>query len=366
MNNQNHHIQIKKWLSPISFLYGIGVRLRNKLFDWNILKQQTYKLPIICIGNITVGGTGKTPHTEYILSLLSEKHNTAVLSRGYKRKTKGFALASAKSTAEDIGDEPFQIKQKFPNATIAVDADRRRGIEHLIKSKDPIVEAILLDDAFQHRYVKAGLNILLTDYHRLICDDKLLPSGLLREPISGKTRANIVIVTKCPDDIKPIDFNIIGKRLDLYPFQKLYFSTFKYGNLYPVFKEDKAQKIDLESLSSYDSLLLLTGIANPIYLQDELKKYSDTITYQSYKDHHDFTTRDIKDIEDKFSSLSGDNKLIITTEKDAMRLLSNPHLSSDIKDCIYAIPIEIEILQEKQSVFNQNILDYVREDKRNC
>lgn len=366
MNDTNHHIKIKKWLYPISFLYGIGVRIRNSLFNWNILKSKTFKLPIICIGNLTVGGTGKTPHTEYILSLLQKDYHSAVLSRGYKRKTKGYILASSASTAQDIGDEPYQIKQKFPNTAVAVDANRCRGISELIKLDKPQIDVILLDDAYQHRYVNAGLNILLTDYNRLICDDKLLPAGYLREPIHEKNRANIVIVTKCPHDIKPIDYNIIGKRLDLYPFQKLYFSTLKYGQLYPIFETENTEQIKLENISTFDNVLLLTGIANPKYLIEEITKHTDKFSCLSYKDHHQFTENDIKNIEHKFNAIAGEEKIIITTEKDAMRLIHNPHLSDKVKAKLYIIPIEIEILQDKQTDFNKNILDYVREDKRNC
>lgn len=208
---EENFIKIHKWLYPISFLYGIGVTLRNKLFDWGYLRSKSFNVPVICIGNIAVGGTGKTPHTEYLIKLLRHKFQVAVLSRGYKRHTKGYILSTGESNARNIGDEPYQIKSKFSDIRVAVDENRCHGIEQLCKLNNPPVEVVLLDDAFQHRYVKAGLNILLTDYHRLFCDDALLPAGLLRESVHGKNRAQIVIVTKCPPDIKPIDFNIITK-----------------------------------------------------------------------------------------------------------------------------------------------------------
>ena len=191
-------VPIHRWLLPFSWIYGGGI-LQSKSFD----------VPVICIGNLTVGGTGKTPHTEYLIRLLQQVGlNVAVLSRGYKRKSKGYILADAHSNATQIGDEPYQMKEKFPQARIAVDADRRHGISQLLELDNPRPDVILLDDAFQHRYVQAGLNILLTDYNRLFTEDSLLPAGRLREPASGKTRAQIIIVTKCPQDIKPIDFNI--------------------------------------------------------------------------------------------------------------------------------------------------------------
>ena len=212
-------VKIHHWLYPLSWLYGTGVCLRNKLFDWGWLRSRSFDAPVICVGNIAVGGTGKTPHTEYLIKLLqNEGINVATLSRGYKRKSKGYILATAESSVQKIGDEPYQIKSKFPDIRVAVDENRCHGIEQLLTLKSPAVDAVLLDDAFQHRHVKAGMNILLTDYHRLLCDDALLPAGRLREPACGKNRAQIVIVTKCPDDIKPIDFNIITKRLNLYTY----------------------------------------------------------------------------------------------------------------------------------------------------
>ena len=222
-------IYINKKLRPLSWLYGLGVGFRNMLFEAGILKSQTYATPVISVGNITVGGTGKTPHVEYLIRLLKDKTNLAVLSRGYKRKSRGFLLADNDSTMYDIGDEPFQIKQKFPDITVAVDKKRTRGISRLINGeagKD--IDVILLDDAFQHRYVRAGISILLVDYHRLIIYDELLPSGRLREPVGSKDRADIVIVTKCPPDIKPMDYRVITKAMALYPYQQLYFSTHEY------------------------------------------------------------------------------------------------------------------------------------------
>lgn len=361
---EEHLVKINKWLYPVSFLYGIGVGLRNKLFDWQIIQSKSFNIPIICIGNITVGGTGKTPHTEYIIKLLQKEYQVAVLSRGYKRRTKGYVLADKASNAHTIGDEPYQIKKKFPQAVVAVDEKRCNGIENLCKLHHPHIEVILLDDAFQHRYVEAGLNIVLTDFHRLFCDDALLPAGRLREPEKAKDRAHIIIVTKCPPDIKPIDYNIISKRLKLYPYQQLYFSSFNYGSLTPVFPEMNPSKRALNTLTRNENILLVTGIASPAALKEELKKYTPNIQLITFGDHHNFRNRDIRLITEEFGKIKN-KKIIITTEKDATRLADHPALSEEIKKHLYTLPVEVHILQNQQDTFNKNIISYVRKNKRN-
>ena len=222
--------------------------------------QRVLTFHVICVGNLAVGGTGKTPHTEYLIRLLqSEGVNVATLSRGYKRKSKGYVLATAESSVQKIGDEPYQIKSKFPDIRVAVDENRCHGIEQLLKLKSPAVDAVLLDDAFQHRHVKAGMNILLTDYHRLLCDDVLLPAGRLREPACGKNRAQIVIVTKCPDDIKPIDFNIITKRLHLIPVPAIVFFQIPLWLATTRYSPEKTK--ERISCTGSEQVLLVTGIA---------------------------------------------------------------------------------------------------------
>lgn len=360
-------IRISYWLYPFSWLYGIGVGLRNKLFDWGWLRSESFDAPVICIGNLVAGGTGKTPHTEYLIRLLSrQKLNVATLSRGYKRKTKGYLLADAQSDARQIGDEPCQMKSKFPHIRVAVDEDRRRGINQLLQLKNPPVDVILLDDAFQHRRVKAGLNILLTDYHRLLCDDALLPAGRLREPAENKQRAQIVVVTKCPDDIKPIDFNIITKKLHLYPYQKLFFSSFHYGGPLPVFPQAARQAGGLERLDGSEHVLLVTGIAAPLPLLNELKRKAARVEPMFFGDHHDFGKRDLQLIEERFKALKGARKCIITTEKDAARLRSHPHLPAGLKPHVYMMPVDVVLLQNQQLIFNQTIIDYVRKNSRDC
>lgn len=367
---EENFIKIHRWLSPVAFLYGAGVALRNKLFDCGMLRSKSFDIPVICIGNIAVGGTGKTPHTEYLIKLLHSNYQVAVLSRGYKRRTKGYVLSTPDSKARSIGDEPYQIKTKFPEIRVAVDENRCHGIEQLRTLSDPAVEVVLLDDAFQHRYVKAGLNILLTDYHRLFCDDALLPAGRLREPADGKNRAQIVIVTKCPRDLKPIEYNIIAKRLKLFPFQRLFFSSFRYGKLQPVFPSAetasvKAQERELSSLQADEQVLLLTGIASPATIIEELNAYTPHIDLLAFDDHHNFTAQDMQLIKERFGKLKGQRKVIITTEKDATRLVHHPALDEGLKQHIYALPIEVEILQNQQDNFNQHIIGYVRKNTRN-
>jgi len=358
-------IYINKKLRPLSWLYGLGVGLRNLLFEAGILKSHTYATPVISVGNITVGGTGKTPHVEYLIRLLKDKRSLAVLSRGYKRKSRGFVLADNNSTMYDIGDEPFQIKQKFPDITVAVDKKRSRGITRLINGeagKD--IDVILLDDAFQHRYVKAGINILLVDYHRLIIYDELLPSGRLREPVGSKDRADIVIVTKCPTDIKPMDFRVITKAMALYPYQQLYFSTHEYGNLERLDRQEDPDNLEkLEDLAD-KHVLLLTGIASPEQMKFDLETYAKEICPLAFADHHQFKQKDIQQINDTFSSLPSP-KCIITTEKDAVRLKTVEGLSDEVRQHLYVLPIRIKLLVDQEESFNKHIIDYVRKNSRN-
>lgn len=356
-------VKIHYWLYPVSWLYGMGVRLRNKLFDWGYYRSRSFDVPVVCVGNLAVGGTGKTPHTEYLIKLLQQTGaNVAMLSRGYKRKSKGYVLATEETSVKRIGDEPYQIKTKFPGIRVAVDENRCHGIEQLMKLENPKVDVVLLDDAFQHRYVKAGLNILLTDFHRLFSDDILLPAGRLREPEDGKNRAHIVIVTKCPEDIKPIDFNIITKRLKLYPYQQLYFSSFRYGALTPLFGEKRRA---LASLGKDEQVLLVTGIASPATLVEKLKAHTPHVDLCQFDDHHDFSNKDLQVIKERFEHLEGEKKLIVTTEKDATRLQHHPALAEALKPYLYVLPIEIEFLQNQQHIFNQNIIGYVRAHSRN-
>lgn len=359
-------LKIFRWLRPVAWLYGVGVELRNKLFDWGWLRSESFSLPVICVGNLAVGGTGKTPHTEYLIRLLrSQRLNVATLSRGYRRKTTGYVLADVQSSVTSIGDEPRQMKAKFPDVRVAVDEDRCHGIRELMKLDKPQVDVVVLDDAYQHRRVKAGLNILLTDYHRLLTDDVLLPAGRLREPAEGKARAQVVVVTKCPEDIKPIDFNIITKKLNLYPWQQLFFTGLRYGRLQPVFPGRVKPSDRQEVLDKSKQVLLVTGIAQPAPLVKEMEERAGNVVHLAFGDHHDFNRRDFQRIEECFDSMQGKPCLVVTTEKDATRLKGHPLLPDRLKAHLYALPVEIKILQNQQLAFNQTIINYVRTNPRN-
>ncbi|WNM18571.1 tetraacyldisaccharide 4'-kinase [Flavobacterium capsici] len=337
-------IILRKLLFPFTILYGIVTSIRNFLYDKSIFKSYSFSVPIIAVGNLSVGGTGKTPQIEYLIRLLQDDYNVAVLSRGYKRKSEGFVLADKNSSAEILGDEPFQIHQKFPKINVAVDADRKNGIENLLSFNEK-PEVILLDDAFQHRRVKAGFNILLTAYDDLFCDDFILPMGNLRESRSGAKRANLIVVTKCPNSISEDEKERITKKL--VANKKVYFSTIEYDDF--VYGKDKSLAI---SEVKPKEKLLLAGIAKPDLFFDYLKQSNDETMV--FPDHHHFTENDIKTIENKTK-----NQLIITTEKDYVRL-ANHTLQSDI----YYLPIKSKFLSDADD-FNKTIKKYVGTSTRN-
>ncbi len=355
-------IKINEWMLPLSWLYGLGVRLRNQLFELGILKSRSFDVPVISVGNITVGGSGKTPHVEYLINLLKDRMKIAVLSRGYKRKSRGYVLAGKETVMRDIGDEPYQMKNKFRNIHVAVDKDRCHGIERLIgdeETKD--TDVILLDDAYQHRYVKPGINILLVDYHRLIIYDKLLPAGRLREPQNGKSRADIVIVTKCPRDLKPMEYRVIIKAMSLYPYQKLYFTTLEYDELKPAYCGENRP---LDSIKNDENILLLTGIASPKQMIYDLRPYSEHITPLTYPDHHQFTKKDIERINEAFAQMP-EPKMVITTEKDNSRLFGMEGLSDEVRHNLYILPVKIKFMLDREEDFNHKILSYVQKNSRN-
>ena len=356
-------IKINEWLLPLSWLYGMGVRLRNKMFDLGILKSRSFDIPVISVGNITVGGSGKTPHVEFLINSLRDKVKVAVLSRGYKRKSRGFVLAGKNTTMAEIGDEPFQMKRKFSDIYVAVDKDRCHGIDMITGSEETKdTDVILLDDAFQHRYVKPGINILLVDYHRLIMYDKLLPAGRLREPKNGKSRADIVIVTKCPRNLKPMEFRVITKTMNLFPYQKLYFTTLKYDNLKPVYcGEDRP----LDTITGNTNVLLLTGIASPKQMIVDLEPFTKNITPLTFADHHQFTSADIDRINQAYAQMPGNDKIIITTEKDNARLFGMEGLDDDVRKHLFVLPVAVEFMLEQEEDFKENIISYVRKNSRN-
>ena len=361
MRVEGDFIKINEWLLPLSWLYGLGVKFRNMLFEIGILRSESFDVPVISVGNITVGGTGKTPHVEYLIELLKDKAKVAVLSRGYKRRTRGFVIADDNATAKTIGDEPLQMKRKYgDDITVAVDRKRCHGIRQLTSDEDGI-DVILLDDAFQHRYVKPGVNILLVDYHRLIIYDKLLPAGRLREPLSGKNRADIVIVTKCPHDLKPMEFRVITKAMNLYPFQRLFFTCLEYRNITPVFGSGEQS---LDSIGKDCHILLLTGIASPQQMIEDLSPICPHITPLTFGDHHTFTSSDVARINNEFAALPHP-KMIITTEKDATRLIAVEGLSEEVRGAMFALPVKIRFMLGQEESFNEKIIGYVRKNSRN-
>jgi tetraacyldisaccharide 4'-kinase len=284
-----------------------------------------------------------------------------VLSRGYKRKSKGYVLADADTSMSDIGDEPYQMKKKFPDIYIAVDKNRCEGIDNLTQqdaTKD--TDVVLLDDAFQHRYVKPGVNILLVDYHRLIISDKLLPAGRLREPKEGKARADIVIITKCPKDLKAINYRMLTRSMNLFTYQSLFFTTLEYGELFMLFGNEKKA---IDKISD-QHVLLLTGIASPQQMILDLEPLCLETIPLAYSDHHDFKAKDIARINQMFEAMPAP-KMIITTEKDAARLETAEGLNDEVRNHLYVLPVEIKFMQEQEKLFNHKILSYVQKNSRN-
>ena len=350
------HPRLWPWLLPVSWLYEFVTTLRNKAFDWGWLPQQHFSVSVITVGNLAVGGTGKTPHTEYLLRLLEQKFRVATLSRGYGRKSKGFRMVEQESTAAESGDEPLQMKHKFPCVAVAVDENRRRGIQQLL-SRIPIPEVFILDDALQHRYVQAGLNILLTDYSRLYTRDFVLPAGRLREAPQGAKRSNIIIVTKCPEDLSRQEAAVIRRELHLQPEQHLFFTTFRYRHPYPVFGAES------DGTLQGSRVLAITGIAHPEPMFKQLEEEGAEVTPLTFPDHHTFSDNDINRINKTFNELWEPPCLAITTEKDAARLRDMAGLSPLLKVHLFALPIEVDFLLGGEPAFKKLIFSYL--DKQN-
>jgi tetraacyldisaccharide 4'-kinase len=312
-----------KWkilLYPFSLIYGVITGIRNFMYNINILPRHEFSIPVICVGNITVGGTGKTPHTEYLISLLKEFFKVASLSRGYKRNSSGFRIATPSKAVNEIGDEPMQIFRKYPDITVAVDRDRVHGVKAILQEK-PETEVVILDDGFQHRKILPGFTILLTDFNRLMIKDFLLPYGELRESIHNMERADIILITKSPGNISPIDRRIIVKEINKAPYQNLYFTSIKYLDPQPLFSTN-ASRENLFSAKDKDrqGIVLVTGIADPAPFKDYLGSFFSRIIHFSLPDHHKFTEKNIHEISIAFDTLDVSEKWIITTEKDAARL----------------------------------------------
>ncbi len=342
-----------RWLLfPFSLIYGLVVIIRNWFYDTGLFKSHEFNAPIIVIGNLEVGGAGKSPMTEYLVRLLKADNNLAILSRGYGRDTKGYHLANASSTPTQIGDEPAQFKAKFPDVTVAVCEDRVHGIKQLL----PQHNLILLDDAYQHRAVKPGLSILLFDYSKITQPHLLLPTGNLREPFSGRWRADIIIISKCPEGLTEDEQAKVAAVADPMPYQQLYFITIAYQGL----QNMSGNVVDI-TIDATTTLFLLTGIANPQPLLHHLEKYTPDIIHHNYTDHHQFSLKNISKLADEFSACKSQKKVIITTEKDAQRLREQSLQSLVNQLPVLVLPIGVKFLNNGGDDFDKIVKEYVSE-----
>lgn len=331
-------------LWPISRIYGMIMSVRNFLFDKGVLKQHVFDIPVVVVGNIAVGGTGKTPHTEYLVEQLSADYRIAVLSRGYKRRTKGYLVASTKTTPDEIGDEPAQIYRRFGGRIpVVVCEDRVKGIKG-IRRQFPEVNMVILDDAFQHRYVKPSAAVVLVEYGKPPYRDAMLPLGRLREPITALNRADIVVVTKCPASAKPMDFRVYKETLNLYPYQRLYFSRYEYLKPVPLFPSAAITAPDLGKMKKDDVIISVTGVANPLPFVRKLRRSGARVKVATFDDHHHFDASDLQLIRNKFENAGSSRRYILTTEKDAIRLAKCADFPDELKPYIFYIPIHVEML----------------------
>ncbi len=352
---------LKILLFPFAILYGCLTWVRNRLYDAHLLSSTSFDIPLIVVGNLSMGGTGKSPHIEYLIRLLKNEFKITTLSLGYGRNSEGFILAQDTSTANEIGDEPLQFKTKFPEIKVAVDAKRVNGINKLLQYP-PAPNVILLDDAFQHRAVKAGFYVLLTDYQKLYVNDFMFPTGTLREFRSGAKRADIIIVTKCPVNLSEEKKKDIINRLHPSPNQKIYFSFIKYGELVQVKPSTNNNNLinQINILNKDISILLLTGIANPKPIESHLEGKVKSIVPATFSDHHQFSEKDMMAILNLFNTIASENKILVTTEKDWMRLKSSVHLNLLSNLPLFYLPIEIDFNNNDKQQFNNQILKYVR------
>ena len=340
-------------MAPISFLFGIGVGARDFFYRYGLLKGVEFNIPVISVGNLSVGGAGKTPHIEYLIRLLKDYINVSTLSRGYKRKTKGYLNVQAQMSAEQVGDEPLQFKRKFPDITVAVGESRTFAIPQIIMDQ-PNVQTVLLDDAFQHRSVKPGLNILLTEYSAPFTRDYLLPSGRLREWRSAYERADIIIVSKCPPKITAAEREAFTKEINPFPHQKLFFSYYDYYQPYYIFNPRYRVRLEKDV-----DVILVCAIARTDYLMDYLGEQVNSVTAIEYEDHHYYSKYDIAHIKKRFDQLESKKKVLLTTEKDAMRLELHKQFLIDEKLPIFAIPVQVKFHFGDGEQFDQIVKDFL-------
>lgn len=347
---------LRKVFIPFSFVYGGGMAIRNLLYQFHIFKSHSFDVPVISVGNIAAGGTGKTPHIEFLVEMFQSHKNVAVLSRGYKRKTVGFRWVNENDEASLTGDEPLQIKQKFPSIQIAVDEDRVHGIQTLLEDENP-PKLILLDDAFQHRSVKPGFQILLDNFNHPMHDDWVFPAGNLREFAAGKKRADIVIVTKC-GGITKLEVETYLKKYQRTHPGKVFFSHFKYANPEPV-QQDSSKTLLVKALENAE-VLVLTGIANPVPFEQYVETKCKYVSKLRFPDHHAFSEKDEEKIIAGFNALKGKIRYLLTTEKDAVRLRNLPKLKDHILEYTFFIPIKVDILFNEEERLKSLIQNYVQ------
>ena len=357
-------------LRPLAYLYGLGVGLRNLAFDCGLLRERSFPIPLICVGNISVGGTGKTPHVEYLLRLLTPRYRVAVLSRGYKRKTKGLIEATSEHTALDIGDEPLQLKRKFPEIRLIVNASRVQSMEYLMAlDEGERPEVVIMDDGLQHRYVRPAYRIMLVDASRLPSDDRLLPEGRLRESAKARYRMDCVIVTKCPSSLTPTEQRGLIRSMSLYPYQKIFFTGIRYRFDALTLVRDLAPGQEVSAKATWDltlskaPVLLLSGIASPKPFIEAVCSQTRVVGQRHYPDHHNFTGSDLGEISSEYERLKQEypQLIILTTEKDALRLSSLlNYLPEPLQKDLYYLPIEINILNNKREDFDRLINHVVK------
>lgn len=342
--------------APLAFLYGMAVRIRHKLFELNILRSKEFDIPVVCVGNLTVGGTGKTPVTEFLIECLSDDYRVGVLSRGYRRRTKGFVLATHKSSARMIGDEPRQIKLKYPDIPVAVCEKRAEGI-HKLRKAHPEINLILLDDAFQHRYVEPWVNILLMDYNRPIYRDKMLPWGQLRDVPSQIHRAELVLVTKCPKDINPLEIRIVINSLGLYPYQSLYFTTMVQDEIAPLFPDRAGRR-----LYAGDQVIVMSGIANPEPLIRQTEERFQIVDRLIFSDHHVYRVGDMKRLCELIEEHP--DAVILTTEKDAVKLTNRKKVPEEVQKRLYYVPVRVAFLGDSEHDFIRQLKKYASSNQK--
>ncbi len=340
-------------LAPAAALYKLGVTFRHRLFDWGILKSERFDIPIICIGNITVGGTGKTPMAEMIISYMSHSHNVALLSRGYGRRTKGYREVQSGAHYRDVGDEPLQIKWKFPNIVVAVCEKRVEGIRR-IRAEHPEVDLIIMDDGFQHRYVDPKINVIMVDATRPIQHDKMLPQGTLRDLPEELHRAHYFVVTKCPERMAPIDRRILRKVLIQVAYQRVYFTCFETFMPQPVF----ADEVEQGALTHGCEVIALSGIGNPKPFLQTLHERYQVVAEMTLNDHHVYRVRDMRALEEHLRAHPG--AVIVTTEKDAVKMTNRERIPEAIRRHLYYLPINISFIEDSATDFLQKLEEDVR------